>query len=222
MKQEYIFTLKFKLPPNIAPVEELVDELYAKGCDDALIGMGITGQLALEFAREDNNADQAIRSALQDVLNTIPGAKLIEASPDYVGLTDIAEVVSVSRQQMRKLYEQNISFPAPVYSGSSSLWNLAEVLDWIKENKNYTFSETLHAVAKTNLQLNLMHRKQPAQSHQPSSYKRSITIAHNRITISTTFNQSSNTLVAGWLNEHSTHKNTSQKFFFSSRRRGQQ
>lgn len=81
MNKEYIFTLKFKLPQNAGTTDVLVDELYAKGCDDALIGTGMPGQIALEFAREAETADAAITSALQDVLKVIPQAQLIEALP---------------------------------------------------------------------------------------------------------------------------------------------
>lgn len=164
MKQEYIFTLKFKLPQNAEQIDELVDQLYANGCDDALIGLGMPGQIALEFVREAGSAKEAVFSALRDVKQIIPEAKLIEAAPDYVGLTDISAIVSVSRQQMRKIYEQNTRFPAPVHTGRSALWNLGVVLDWLKENRNYTFSETGHQVAKVNALLNLSHRQQQAHS----------------------------------------------------------
>jgi hypothetical protein len=32
-----------------------------------------------------------------------PGAELVEASPDFVGLTDVADLVGCSRQNIRKL-----------------------------------------------------------------------------------------------------------------------
>lgn len=58
----------------------LVGELYAKGCDDALIGTGMPGQIALEFVREAETAGAAITSALQDVLKLMPQAQLIETT----------------------------------------------------------------------------------------------------------------------------------------------
>ncbi len=42
-------------------------------------------------------------SALRDVKKAVPGAELIEVTPDFVGLTDVAELIGVSRQNMRKL-----------------------------------------------------------------------------------------------------------------------
>ena len=61
----------------------------------------MTKEYTFDFIREAENADAAIQIAHQDVLKTVPQAQLIEAAPDYVGLTDIAEIVSVSRQQLR-------------------------------------------------------------------------------------------------------------------------
>ena len=58
--------------------------------------------------------------------------RLIEAGPDLAGLSDIADVVKVSRQNMRKLAVPHFrSFPTPVHEGSSALWHLSEVLDWM-------------------------------------------------------------------------------------------
>ncbi len=59
----------------------------------------------------------------------MPSATLIEAAPDLVGLTDIADIVGMSRQNMRKLMLAHpASFPPPVHEGASSLWRLWEVL----------------------------------------------------------------------------------------------
>ena len=61
------------------------------------------GRLALEFAREAADAGTAVHSALTDVRSAVPLAKLIEVAPDLAGLTDVADIVGVSRQSMRKL-----------------------------------------------------------------------------------------------------------------------
>lgn len=47
--------------------------------------------------REVSNAREAVGSALADVRRAVPDAKLIEATPDLVGLTDVAELMGVSR-----------------------------------------------------------------------------------------------------------------------------
>jgi hypothetical protein len=45
----------------------------------------------------------AIFSVVQKVRTAIPVAELVEASPDFVGLTDVADLVGCSRQNIRKL-----------------------------------------------------------------------------------------------------------------------
>lgn len=64
------------------------------GSDDALIGIGQSGRIALQFTRVAENAFEAVFGAVKDVKRAIPDAKLIEATPDLVGLSDIAEVIS--------------------------------------------------------------------------------------------------------------------------------
>src|SRR5471032_3422305 len=86
---EYIFTLKYQLPEASA-LDDVVERLGAAGCDDALIGVGLTGRIAMNFSREADSAKAALFSALEDVKRAVPGAKLIEAAPDFVGLTDVA------------------------------------------------------------------------------------------------------------------------------------
>ena len=129
---EYTFTLKYQLAEGDRNPDLLVERLGEAGCDDALVGIGQPGRLAMEFSREAESADAAVRSALADVRRAVPSAKLIEVAPDLVGLTDVAEMVGVSRQNMRKLMLANPgSFPAPVHEGSASIWHLADVLAWL-------------------------------------------------------------------------------------------
>src|SRR5699024_7031602 len=145
---EFVFTLKYKLPPSEQDMDALVDRLYGAGCDDALIGIGCVGRVALEFAREANNAQSAMDSARADVEGVIPGAQLIEAAPDLVGLTDIAKVVSVSRQYMRKLMETHGDFPAPVHEGKQAIWHLADVLEWLQAERGFTLPTGILDVAR--------------------------------------------------------------------------
>ena len=81
---EYEFTLKFKLPEENMEPEIYVDQLYESGCDDALIGIGKKGYIALDFIRESETAYKAISSAIEDVLKAIPQANIQEATPDFV------------------------------------------------------------------------------------------------------------------------------------------
>ncbi|MGP5868171.1 helix-turn-helix transcriptional regulator [Pseudomonas aeruginosa] len=153
---EYTFTLKYQLADDDRNPDVLVERLGEAGCDDALVGIGQPGRLALEFIREAENADAAVRSALADVRIAVPSARLIEVAPDLVGLTDVAEMVGVSRQNMRKLMLANPgSFPAPVHEGSASIWHLADVLTWLQARGSYSLARDVLEVARVALQVNL-------------------------------------------------------------------
>ena len=153
---EYTFTLKYQLAEQDANHHELVERLGDAGCDDALVGVGQPGRIALEFVREAESAQAALMSALADVKRAIPSARLIEAAPDFVGLTDVADMVGVTRQNMRKLMVSHAtSFPAPVHEGSSSVWHLAEVMAWLQARGTYKVEQAGLEVALVTMQVNL-------------------------------------------------------------------
>src|SRR5208283_848057 len=109
---EFDFLLKFDLPDPETDPDKFVDALYEAGCDDAAIGIGQHGRVALSFTREATSALEAVASAIADVKKAIPEARLVEATPDLVGLTDIAQILGCSRQNIRKLVVANKSiFP---------------------------------------------------------------------------------------------------------------
>lgn len=149
------FTLKFSITDASENPESYIEALEKEGCTDALVGVGHTGRIALNFTRDAPNANEAILSAIKDVEKAIPHAKLIEATPDLVGLSDIAQVLSFSRQYMRKFMLNNISsFPAPTHEGKTALWHLSKILVWLKQEGKYSVDEALIEVANTNMQLN--------------------------------------------------------------------
>ena len=153
---EYTFTLKYQLTDDNRDPDTLVERLGEAGCDDALVGIGQPGRLALEFTREAADAGAAMRSALADVRRAAPSARLIEVAPDLVGLTDVADIVGVSRQNMRKLMlAHSGSFPAPVHEGSASIWHLADVLAWLQAKGSYSLAQTMLDVARVALQVNV-------------------------------------------------------------------
>jgi predicted DNA-binding transcriptional regulator AlpA len=153
---EYTFTLKYQLTDDDRDPDWLVERLGEAGCDDALVGIGQPGRLALEFTREADSADADVRSALADVRNAVPSARLIEVAPDLVGLTDVADIVGVSRQNMRKLMlAHQGSFPAPVHEGSASIWHLADVLTWLQAKGSYSLARDVLDVACVALQVNV-------------------------------------------------------------------
>ncbi len=153
---DYIFTLKYQLNAGEHDMDALVGRLAEAGCDDALIGIGQPGRIALEFTREAATAEDAILSALDNVRSVLPEATLIEASPDMVGLTDVAALTGMSRQNMRKLMLTNAdSFPAPIHEGSASIWHLAEVLAWMQSRNIYTLAQNLIEISQIAMRVNV-------------------------------------------------------------------
>ena len=81
----------------------------------------------------------------------------MEATPDLVGLSDIATILGCSRQNIRKIMVNNgLEFPVPVHEGKSALWHLSKVLVWLKDHKSYDVECSLLDVAATNMQLNIV------------------------------------------------------------------
>ena len=77
---ECTFTLAYQLPSDDNDMDAIMDRLAEAGCDDALVGVGQPGRLALEFVREACSADDAIEGAIKDVRRALPNARLIEAA----------------------------------------------------------------------------------------------------------------------------------------------
>lgn len=152
---EYTFTLIFSLPNNQKDPEQWIAALGAGGCDDALIGIGVTGRVALNFIREAANAEEALVSAIQDVLRAVPGATLVEAAPDLVGLTDVAELLGFTRQYIRKVMVTREAFPLPVHDGKTALWNLETVLRWMRANRVMAVPAPLLDISVVTRQCNL-------------------------------------------------------------------
>lgn len=152
----YEFELKFSLPSTSQDPEFFVERLAEAGCTDALVGIGQTGRLAFHFTRDANSAFEAVLSAVKNIKKAIPKATLIEAAPDLVGLSDIADILGYSRQNIRKLMMNNlVSFPTPIHEGKTVLWHLSSILTWVKESNRYEIDELLLDVANTNMQLNI-------------------------------------------------------------------
>jgi predicted DNA-binding transcriptional regulator AlpA len=153
---DYLFTLKYQLAPEDSDHEQLVERLGEAGFDDATIGVGLPGRIALSFTRESANAWSAIYSALQDVKQAVPSARLVEAAPDFVGLTDAADLTGMSRQNMRKLMLGHVAdFPQPVHEGNPSLWHLSDILAWLKDRDGYSIDMALLETAQSAKQVNL-------------------------------------------------------------------
>lgn len=151
---EYEFTLKFAIPEAFDR-EALEACLFEAGCDDALVGTGQRGRVALRFTRAAARAGEAVESAIHDVQQALPQARMVEAEPDLVGVSDIAELFAFTRQNMRKLVLTHPeSFPLPLHEGRSSLWHLAEVLDWFETRQARAVDPALREVARASMTVN--------------------------------------------------------------------
>ena len=148
---DYEFTLVFSLPGAKGDPEQYLDALYEAGCNDALIGTGQAGSIALEFVREAESATAAINSAIENVKAAISGAELNEVKPDLVGLTDMAEILNCSRQNVRKYMVKYLDFPKPVHTGTAVLWHLWDVARFEKID----FPKTIVELSKITFMVNL-------------------------------------------------------------------
>ena len=81
---EYGFELKFKLADGRVMTDALGECPGKSGCDDALVGIGQPGRVALHFSRKATCARRAVVSALKDARKVLPDAELIEVSPNVV------------------------------------------------------------------------------------------------------------------------------------------
>lgn len=150
----WTFTLTYRLGER--DPDRLVELLGVTGWGDALVGIGVPGRLAVEFSRKAKTARAAVRSALADVRRAVPSARLVEVAPDFVGLTDVAEIVGVSRQNLRVLMlRHHDRFPVPVHEGKAAIWHLAEVLAWLDDEAGYTIDRRLREVARAAMEVNL-------------------------------------------------------------------
>jgi hypothetical protein len=162
----YDFELSFALPPDDSDIDDLADRLFESGCDDATLGVGLMGHVALMFTRESGSARDAVLGALADVRRAIPDARLEEAGPDLVGLTDVADLLHVTRQNVRKLAFSGRSLPpTPVHEGRPTIWHLSTMLDWLQREKGYPVDDRLVELSWTTMQVNLAVSGRDADRH---------------------------------------------------------
>jgi len=161
----YEFTLKFHLPKTAGDPSSYLDGLYEAGCDDATIGVGKQGLIALEFAREAASANDAVKSAIKAVKKAIAKASLVEIAPDLVDLVDLAELLGCTRQNMQKYAAGQIRsvqepFPDPIATGNPNLYRLAEIVTWFARNTELQPVPELIELARTTSSISLDIQRQ--------------------------------------------------------------
>ncbi len=162
----YEFTLTFSLPEAEGDPEQYLDALYEAGCDDALVGTGQKDSIALDFVREAESATVAVESAIENVKTAIPGAELIEAKPDLVGLTDVAKILNCTRQNVRKYMNTYIDFPKPIYTGNTSLWHLLDLATFHKFDVLEPVIELSKMTYKINLGIQQHHYQKMVEDEE--------------------------------------------------------
>lgn len=151
----YEFTLRFRFTDADVGIDQRLERLFEEGCDDAVVGVGRPDTIGLMFARSASSAREAALSAIENVMRAMPDAVLLGAAPDLVGLTDVAEIMGFTRQNMRKLLTAAAgSAPVSVHDGAPSLWHLADVLSWL-EGRGYQVDRGVKEVAEITMQVNL-------------------------------------------------------------------
>ena len=160
--KEYDFALTFELEnPNISP-DIYTDGLYEAGCDDAMLAVGKTGYISLDFTREVSSSYDAISSAIANVKSVIPNAKLINISPDLIGVKELSLIFDCTRQNIQK-YVNKTTFPRPLFRSNQALWHLETVLSWFAEN-GFDVEPKLIEVASLARHLNLLIEAQTTDS----------------------------------------------------------
>lgn len=79
----YDFILRFDLPDPTAESICFTDAIFEAGCDDAVVGVGLLGSIALDFSRAAPAAKDAVSSAIKAVTEAIPGVKLSEIRASF-------------------------------------------------------------------------------------------------------------------------------------------
>ena len=71
-------------------------------------------------------------------------------------VTDVAELVGCSRQNIRKLMLGHpATFPAAVHEGSQAFWHLRPVLAWFAETQSRPIDRTLLEVSEVAMKVNI-------------------------------------------------------------------
>lgn len=70
------FTLVFNLPHETDDGANYLEAPGEEGCTDVTCGIGMSGRIGLEVARDANDLGHAITSVIADVERAIPGATL--------------------------------------------------------------------------------------------------------------------------------------------------
>jgi predicted DNA-binding transcriptional regulator AlpA len=148
------FTLKFVYPWRYGYRSH--DACFAISRPDAQAAVDLAGRIRLDVVRQGRCARTVMRHAVAEVRSELPDVVLVEAAPDYATLGEVARLVGMSRQAMRKwVITRGAGFPAPVHEVNGSVWHLAEILEWMDGANGRRVDRELVEVARAAAELNL-------------------------------------------------------------------
>ena len=78
MERTYEFSLRFAVPVQTTEPDDWIDRLAEAGCDDALIGTGVSGSLALKFDRTASDIAGVLDDPVAMTIVHEPGACRIQ------------------------------------------------------------------------------------------------------------------------------------------------
>ncbi len=148
MKRNHEFTLVLRGSRTLEA--NLEDALFEAGCDDALLGVR-NGVLYLDFDREGSSLEEAVLSAVKDVLRSAAGLQISHVEPDdLVSASEIARRLGKSREYVRLLIQGERGrgdFPTPRsgVTGHSCIWSWFAVARWLAEGGDPEGDSRLHA-----------------------------------------------------------------------------
>jgi hypothetical protein len=135
-EETYEFDLVFSVPGNLDEAD-LVDRLFVAGCDDAVIGLGTPGLVAVSLERRGSDAESAIAGAARQIAVALPAdSELREVRPDLVSQADVAARLGVSRQALQKRH-----LPPPSVAG---LYRADELYPYLERSRG-KLKERVHA-----------------------------------------------------------------------------
>lgn len=143
--------------------DDFESRFYDAGCDDSTVSFQ-KGHIIVDFAREANSFEEAISSAVSDVLKA--GAHVDRIEPDpLVSLSDIAERADVTRSAMTQYAkgQRCDGFPAPVarVTSASPLWEWSEVALWFYHRQKLPQSVVVEAVIVRHVNEELRNNRVP-------------------------------------------------------------
>ncbi len=154
--KKYEFSLRFDVSYYEDDLDFIDDQIYEAGCDDVLIRHGRKAEVLIEFARDGLSAIQVLTEAKSQVLSALPKARLLEAKPDFVGPTDIADFYGISRQRVQVIVQSKLAnVHAFTIVGNTQIYRLATVIDELAKHVKQDLDDSVREAAFAAMQLNL-------------------------------------------------------------------